>query len=139
MSNNTTRDDDRTQRRFACLLAEDDEVSQEIIAHFIASLGFVDLEIAPDGREALGRCMARQFDLLIFDRAMPFIHGDKLIRHLHASNTVNSATPTILLSASTGAEIVELGAKCAANVTLSKPVNQSEFLAAIRGLLQPPL
>lgn len=139
MSENSTYDGDRTARRFSCLLAEDDEVSQEIVARFVASLGYVDLEIASDGRDALCRCMAQKFDLLIFDREMPFIHGDKLVRHLRASNNVNSATPTMLFSASSGAEIVELGAHCAADVILSKPLNRSEFLAAIHSLLWPSL
>ncbi|MDP3862400.1 MAG: response regulator [Phaeovulum sp.] len=137
MSENAAQDGEPAARRANCLLAEDDEVSQEIVAHFVASLGFVDLEIASDGREALGLCMARKFDLLIFDRKMPFIHGDKLIRHLRASSNVNSATPTMLFSASSGAEIVELGASCPADMILSKPINRNEFLAAIRDLLQP--
>ncbi len=132
-------DADLTAQRFSCLLAEDDEVSQEIIAYFIGSLGFIDLEVVSDGRDALNRSMARKFDLLIFDREMPFIHGDKLIRHLHASNNVNSDTPAILLSASTGPEIIELGANCNADATLSKPLNQGQFLAAVRRLLQPEL
>ncbi len=132
-------DGDHPSRRSSCLLADDDEVSQEIVARYVASLGYVDLEIVSDGRDALIRCMAQKFDLLILDREMPFIHGDKLIRHLHASNNANSTTPTVLFSASSGAEIVEIGAHCSADVILSKPLNRSEFLTVIHNLLHPSL
>ncbi|HEX9858126.1 MAG TPA: response regulator [Paracoccaceae bacterium] len=127
-----------TTARASCLLAEDDEINQAIVEQFIATLGFVDLVIASDGREALSHCMERSFDLLIFDRKMPFLHGDKLIRHLRASNNPNSATPVILFSASSGAELSELGVLCPADLILPKPINKAGFLAAVRGLLEAP-
>jgi len=107
-----------------------------IVQSFIQTLGFIDLTIAPDGRNALELCMARKFDLLIVDRKMPHINGDKLIRHLRASRNLNSATPAILFSASTGPELKELGAHTHADMIISKPINSAEFLGAVRTLLR---
>ncbi len=44
----------------------------------------------------------------------------------------------ILLSASTGDELRELGSHCAADVILAKPINRSDFVAAVRRLLAGP-
>lgn len=117
------------------LLAEDDEISQAIVQHILATLEHVELIIVPDGREALLACMATKFDLLIIDRKMPLISGDRLIRQLRTSGNLNSETPSILFSASTASELKDMGVSCPADLLLSKPINAAEFLASVQSLL----
>ena len=126
-----------TGPRAKCLLADDDEISQAIVEQILQSVGFIDLEIAPDGLKALDHCMTQKFDLLIVDRKMPHINGDRLIRHLRASRNPNTETPMILFSASTGSELKELGAFCPADLILSKPINATEFLRTVQLILRP--
>lgn len=120
------------------LLAEDDEISQAIVEQILAALDDVDLTIVSDGREALLACVASKFDLLIIDRKMPLINGDRLIRQLRASRNLNSETPIILFSASTAAELKDMGASCPADLILSKPIRAGEFLAAVQTLIAKP-
>jgi DNA-binding response OmpR family regulator len=117
------------------LLAEDDEISQAIIQHILAGLDHVDLTIVSDGREALLACMASKFDLLIIDRKMPLISGDRLIRQLRTSGNLNSETPIILFSASTASELKDMGVTCPADLLLSKPLNVGEFLASVKAFI----
>ena len=117
------------------LLAEDDEISQAIVQQVLATLEHVELIIVPDGREALLACMATKFDLLIIDRKMPLISGDRLIRQLRTSSNLNSETPSILFSASTASELKDMGVSCPADLLLSKPINAAEFLASVQSLL----
>lgn len=117
------------------LLAEDDEISQAIVQHILATLEHVELIIVPDGREALLACMVTKFDLLIIDRKMPLISGDRLIRQLRTSGNLNSETPSILFSASTASELKDMGLSCLADLLLSKPINAVEFLASVQSLL----
>ncbi len=121
--------------RHRILLAEDDEISQAIVQHILAGLGNVDLVIVSDGREALLACMAGKFDLLIIDRKMPLISGDKLIRQLRTSGNLNSKTPVILFSASTASELKDMGVSCPADLLLSKPINVEEFLFSVKALI----
>ena len=117
------------------LLAEDDEISQEIVQQILATLDHVYLTIVSDGRQALLACMASKYDLLIIDRKMPLISGDRLIRQLRTSGNLNSETPIILFSASTASELKELGVFCPADIILSKPVNSREFLHSVKTLI----
>ncbi|MGB8623479.1 MAG: response regulator [Paracoccaceae bacterium] len=116
------------------LVAEDDEINREIIREILGALDDPDLVMACDGREALEACMSRRFDLLIFDRKMPFITGDKLIRHIRASVNVNSQTPAILFSASSQSEMEKSVRNCPADMILSKPIKADDFLSAVQCL-----
>ncbi|MGC9369048.1 MAG: response regulator [Paracoccaceae bacterium] len=118
------------------LLAEDDEINQEIVRALVADIDGLQLTVAADGREAMEAAMTRKFDLLIVDRKMPFISGDKLIRHLRASSNPNSATYSILFSASTEAELKELIGGSPADAVMGKPIRPKEFLAQVRAALR---
>jgi len=118
------------------LLAEDDEINQEIVRALVADIDGLELTVAGDGREALEAAMTRRFDLLIVDRKMPFISGDKLIRHLRASSNPNSSTFSILFSASTESELKELIGASPADEVMGKPIRPKEFLARVRAVLE---
>jgi len=119
------------------LLAEDDDISQAIIRPILTAIDPIDLTIVSDGRAAFELCMASTYDLLILDRQMPLIRGDKLTRQLRASPNPNFTTPIILFSASTSSELKDLGAICPADLILSKPIRSAEFLAAVRSFIAP--
>ena len=66
---------------------------------------------------------------------MPLIEGDRLIRQICTSSNPNTGTPIILFSASTAAELKELGYANMANMVLSKPIRGAELLGAVRSLV----
>lgn len=117
------------------LLAEDDEISQEIVKQVLSVIDDVEVTVVIDGREALLACMARKFDLLIVDRNMPLISGDRLIRQIRASKNLNSDTPIMLCSANTAEELREMGVSCPADLHVSKPINLGQFLASAKALI----
>ena len=75
------------------LLAEDDEISQAIVQQILATLDHVYLTIVSDGRQALLACMASKYDLLIIDRKMPLISGDRASVHKAGISVSGKATP----------------------------------------------
>lgn len=91
---------DRTvETRFRILLAEDDEVNQEVIRAFLAPEREIDLVVVGDGRSALEAAMATRFDLMLFDHNMPHITGDRVIRYLRSGNSGNARTPVVRFTA----------------------------------------
>ena len=118
------------------LLAEDDEVNQEIVRHILLSMPEVEVVIANDGREALQYALARRFDLMIFDRNMPHIPGDRIIRHLKAAKTINDGTPIIQFSAAVDRVTVNSGVNAFADATLPKPVQAADLLSLVARLLE---
>ena len=121
--------------RYQILLAEDDEVNQEIV---IALLGGsnLDLTIASDGRAALEAALSRKFDLLIVDQNMPFITGDRVVRHLRAGRSLNAETPVIRFTAEADARPIDYARIVGTlDVTLPKPLRRDTLISTIRALL----
>ncbi len=116
------------------LLAEDDEINRLVLGAFLTDSPEYDLTFVEDGRAALEAATTTQFDLMIFDQNMPFITGDRVIRHLRASNSINARTPVIRLSADTSHE-TRVMVEGIATASLPKPLHKDMLLAAIRAVL----
>lgn len=115
------------------LLAEDDEVNQEIVRALLADMPEIMLTVVGDGRAAIEAALGQHFDLMIFDRNMPQISGDRVIRYLRTAATINSATPIIQMTADV--DHVTTGPHIAGDVTIPKPIRADVFMAVIRDQL----
>lgn len=123
------------QTKFQILLAEDDLVNQSIIQAFLFGVN-VELTIASDGREAVEAALTQRFDLMIVDQNMPFITGDRVIRHLRASRSVNATTPAIRFTASADFQPFDLSTVASSlEVTLPKPLSRHDLLSTVDALL----
>ena len=123
------------QTKFQILLAEDDLVNQSIIQAFLFGVN-VELTIASDGREAVEAALTQRFDLMIVDQNMPFITGDRVIRHLRASRSFNATTPAIRFTASADFQPFDLSTVASSlEVTLPKPLSRHDLLSTVDALL----
>ena len=124
------------QKSFKILIAEDDDINREIIGAFLKDVAEFNLTMVEDGRAALEAASSTQFDVLIFDQNMPYISGDRVIRHLRASNSLNAKTPAIRLSADTihASQSMATGVSM---VMLPKPLRRDELVSAIWAVLKP--
>jgi len=117
------------------LLAEDDIVSREIMVGLLALCGAPEITVTTTGREALVAALTRPYDLLIFDRRLPSVSGDRIILALRTAATPNQATPTILATA----ELQEVrdGDPNAyeATIFLPKPLDPAQFVARVSEIL----
>ncbi len=118
------------------LLAEDDEVNQDIVRAFLADTQEVELTVASDGRSALEAALVKKYDLLIFDQQMPYITGDRVLLHLRAGRSFNAATPVIRFTAAADARPVQIQRSGGvAEVTLPKPLRRETFVSTVRTML----
>jgi CheY-like chemotaxis protein len=125
----------QAEAKVQILLAEDDEVNQCIIQAFLQG-DVIELTIASDGRQALEVALTRKFDLMIVDQNMPFITGDRVIRHLRAGRSVNSATPVIRFTAGADNKSLDLTTiQGRLEVTLPKPLSKDALLSTIGAML----
>jgi CheY-like chemotaxis protein len=116
------------------LIAEDDETNRQVILAYLSAIPALDLTVVNDGRAALEAATTNQYDLMIFDQNMPFITGDRVVRHLRASASINSNTPVLRLSADTSQvkNASSGGSRC---VHLPKPLRQNELIETVISLL----
>lgn len=64
------------------LLAEDDELIRDLVAHYLQRLGY-DVQEAPNGKVAidiLSRLEQRRFDIVVTDLLMPLVGGEQVVR-----------------------------------------------------------
>ncbi|MEO6301277.1 MAG: response regulator [Paracoccaceae bacterium] len=124
------------KRKYQILLAEDDQVNQDIVTAFLDGMPELELTIACDGRMALEHSLAKKYDLLIFDQNMPYITGDRVLLHLRASRSLNALTPAIWFTAAADAKSAEnKRVSGAAEVTLPKPLRRETFVSTVKALL----
>ncbi|WGV15147.1 response regulator [Fuscovulum ytuae] len=123
------------QQKYRVLLAEDDEVNQQIVMAFLSAAPHIELTIVGDGRSALEAALGTKYDLMLFDHNMPHITGDRVIRYLRSGNSSNAATPVIRFTAD--ADRVDIRTQDGLiDAILPKPLKAETFLSTIESILQ---
>lgn len=123
------------QQKYRVLLAEDDEVNQQIVMAFLSGATHIELTVVGDGRSALEAALGSKYDLMLFDHNMPHITGDRVIRYLRSGNSSNATTPVIRFTADADrVDIRSTGGLI--DATLPKPLKAETFLSTIETILQ---
>jgi response regulator NasT len=123
--------DSKTETKPRALIADDDELVRAAIGGWLRDEGFAVSE-AGDSAAALEVCVTQEPDVAILDFEMPGCSGAEL-----ASVAVEqSGTPIVLLSSHDEPPVVQLAITAGVLAYLMKPVEQSQFLATVRTVMQ---
>jgi two-component system OmpR family response regulator len=126
-----TGDNTETMR---ILVVEDEERLARLISRVLGEEGYA-VETEANGRQALVRALAEEFDLLIVDWMLPEISGVRLVKRLRAAEV---GTPAIMLTARDQIEDRVEGLDAGADDYLPKPFAFPELLARVRALTRRP-
>lgn len=107
-------------------IVDDDEADRVLLGTILEEAGHETL-FAVDGQEALRAFKGAGIEVVITDLQMPNVHGLELITWL----TEVSPRPAIIAISSTGADQLDMALALGADVTLTKPLDQEELLAAV--------
>lgn len=109
------------------LVVDDDSLSREVIRRFLAIDGH-SVELAENGIEARRKLENTNFDILIVDRAMPWVRGDEL-----AAETKKWSPKTAVIMLTGFGDIIKQEDEeiSGVDVVLSKPVMAAELRDAI--------
>lgn len=124
-----------SHQKFRVLLAEDDEVNQQIVMAFLASASHIDLTVVGDGRSALEAALGSKYDLMLFDHNMPHITGERVIRYLRSGNSSNATTPVIRFTADADRADFRIQDGLI-DAVLPKPLMAETFLTTIDRILR---
>jgi DNA-binding response OmpR family regulator len=116
------------------LVADDDQVSVEMLRHFLETLGY-DVGTAYDGREAYDRLRSGAFQIVISDWDMPGMTGIDLCRRIR-KRRFSGYVYIILLTSFSGTQNIVQGLNAGADDFLTKPVDERELHARIRSALR---
>ncbi|KAJ7638996.1 hypothetical protein FB45DRAFT_904448 [Roridomyces roridus] len=123
---------DPNDRAVTCLLAEDNPITAKIIETLLIRLG-CRCVVVSDGSEAISVAMGDiKFDCILMDLHMPVLDGEGAARYIKSTNSRNTNTPIIAVSAYSGVDASEGNNLFAAS--LSKPLQKADLLVVMRQL-----
>ncbi len=123
----------RGQPGLHVLVAEDDQISQQIIAMMLQAGGH-DVTLVNDGESVLENYRNISFDVIILDMHMPGRTGlevAKAIRFLEAKGQ-NRRIPIIMLTAAASTDLREDSLDAGVDLFLSKPVDPRALLHGVK-------
>jgi two-component system capsular synthesis sensor histidine kinase RcsC len=112
------------------LIAEDDPINRTLLEHQLTALGYEHVDSVGDGQEALERCLAKAYDIVVTDLGMPIMDGHSFLKELRAKGIT---TPVIVSTAETGGPI-QIKASGFAEV-LHKPITMDRLNKALEQVL----
>jgi signal transduction histidine kinase/ActR/RegA family two-component response regulator len=120
------------------LLVEDNVVNQAVALGMLEALG-VDVTVASDGRDALDRLSAAQFDAVLMDCQMPVMDGFEATRAIRGREGGGAALPIIALTANAVVGDRERCLAAGMNEYLSKPFKLEQLGDVLGRYLRPEL
>jgi signal transduction histidine kinase/CheY-like chemotaxis protein len=122
------------------LAAEDNRINQVLLSAMLDPLG-VDLHLASDGRDALARFVAQDFDLVLMDIQMPGMNGVDAAQAIRALELADGRAPTPILALSANVMRHQVEAYLAAGMNgfVSKPIAMANLVEAMEAALTAQL
>ncbi|MFM7275793.1 MAG: response regulator [Gammaproteobacteria bacterium] len=121
----------------ANILAVDDSASMRQMVSFTLTNAGHQVVSAVDGKDALDKAGAEQFDLVLTDVNMPLMDGITLTRELRALPPYRF-TPILMLTTESGADRKLEGKAAGATGWIVKPFNPDQLIAVVSKVLGLP-
>jgi chemosensory pili system protein ChpA (sensor histidine kinase/response regulator) len=121
-------------RRKPRILVVDDSISiRKYVQRFLDRMGY-DVEVAPDGMEALNIMGKSKFDAVISDLEMPVMHGYDLMAEMKRNPALVNI-PVIVLTSRAGDKHRQKAIEMGAQDYLVKPFEEQEMLGVLKKVL----
>ncbi len=115
------------------LLVDDDPGAHLVIVPILSKAGYLAIS-AKNGEQALQLALNERPDLIILDVIMPGIKGRDLCRKIKAYDVLKDIA-VVFLTAKDSEDDVKAELEAGAIAHLTKPVNPTDLLQAIEGII----
>jgi two-component system chemotaxis sensor kinase CheA len=121
-------------RRKPRILVVDDSISiRKYVQRFLDRVGY-EVEVAPDGMEALNIMGKAKFDAVISDLEMPVMHGYDLMAEMKRNPALMNI-PVVVLTSRAGDKHRQKAIEMGAQDYLVKPFEEQEMLGVLKKVL----
>ncbi|MCM2678737.1 PAS domain S-box protein [Echinimonas agarilytica] len=112
------------------LLVEDNEVNQEVVTELLEQQGFVNVDVANNGQEALTAVNENTYDLVLMDCQMPVMDGYEATRQIRTLDQFK-LLPIVAMTANAMAGDRERCIAAGMNDHIAKPIDVSAMQKTI--------
>jgi len=124
-----------TSSKAQILIVDDMPSTRLLLTDMIQEMGFTDIEVAANGREALDKLRERGARLVICDHSMRGMSGLELLAALKDCPDIRS-TPVIMLSSNRDTPIIENALELGAADYMVKPISFNLLKMKISDVMQ---
>jgi CheY-like chemotaxis protein len=118
-------------RHFHLLVAEDEELTQEIVVHILSQEEYL-VDHVDNGQEALAAVIRGQYDLVLMDVNMPGLNGIEAARTIRSLPNHKARVPIVAMTANAFQQYAEEMRAAGMNGYLMKPINPSALLNCVQ-------
>jgi CheY-like chemotaxis protein/HPt (histidine-containing phosphotransfer) domain-containing protein len=112
------------------LVVDDVQLNCELARSFLEKAGHL-VDVSLDGQDALRKCNATRYDLILMDVQMPVFDGLMATRALRDSRCASSGTPVIALTAGAMPDQIKKCLAAGMNGHVAKPILEGDLTAAV--------
>lgn len=112
------------EEKICVLIVEDNEINQNLLKHLFTEWN-VDYEVCSNGKEALSKLEAKEFDMVLMDIQMPEMDGYTATQQIRHDLKID--TPIIAMTAHAAASEREKCFTLGMNAYLTKPIREQEL------------
>jgi CheY-like chemotaxis protein len=118
-------------RRLRVLVAEDEELTQEIVVHILSQEGHL-VDRAGNGQEALAAAIRGEYDLVLMDVNMPGLSGIEVARTIRSLPNRKAQVPIVAMTANAFHLYADEMRAAGMNGYLMKPISPSALIGCVR-------
>ncbi|MDP2196610.1 MAG: ATP-binding protein [Rhodocyclaceae bacterium] len=118
------------------LLAEDEPINREVLLCLLDAVG-LQVDVAPDGQEALDLARRNRYALIMMDMQMPNLNGVDATRGIRA-DSLNRDTPILATTANAFDEDRQVCLEAGMNDHLPKPIDPPVLFETLLKWLEKP-
>ena len=137
--NTATKKDSKSIKDMHILLAEDNDLNQEIATELLHEHGAI-VTCVSNGKEALevfSENPAGTFDVILMDIMMPVMNGLEAAREIRSVDRADAATiPIVALTANAFPDDIERCLAAGMNAHIAKPFNMNVIVDTICGVVE---
>src|ERR671911_1510775 len=113
------------------LVVEDEASIASFVAMYLRNAGY-DVQVAPNGRDAIAKAEAASPSLIVLDLMLPDIDGIEICRRIRQKSDI----PILMLTARDEDVDKIIGLEVGADDYLTKPFNPRELVARVKSVLR---
>ncbi len=129
------RTDASNERKLNILVGEDNATNQKVIRKILEFVGH-RVRVIGDGEQVLDALDQDHYDLMIMDVHMPGMTGLDVVRSMKFTRAAENEIPVIMLTADATAESAQACRAAGVTQFLTKPVESTRLLEAIRNVIR---